>query len=577
MSFRKLRKGSLFTRNFIILLTIFSIIFLLFSLYVYDNSMDILTREIGLSADGVLSNMSSSIDGYFNDARYIVAVLETNPKIRAFFTFEHPDLLYSDYELSVEDYLKAINESHEYIDSIYLYRESSHTIMSQAGQVNASLHSDPGWLELIDWEDDGIQFIFRAKKEWYPYLMSVVKCLEIDNEISVIVVNVDISKISYLDNYHEKESQSFYIIADDGLVIYQDDKNEFEQYADDIPYLQHYGQDSDTHSIFDSDNTYYYSQVRSSRFPWSYALVQQVSDYSAKLSDNMFTLLLSFIGLLAVGIVIALLMSLHTVKPIRELSRFAENPEDNLLNAKDTFGNTEAESIVDNIMLYVQSSRTLTEELTKRILLHKQTSLIALQAQINPHFLFNSLNVLHIQQCEILGYDHTLPRMTLGISKLLRYSIDGADLVLLKDELEFAKQYVFIMEQRYSNLFHTTYVIDENCLCAKVPKLIIQPLIENAILHGFLDADISGGQLTIASRMDGQNCVLSVTDNGGGISREKLQELNESIRQDGGYTEIGVKNVFTRMKLLYGNDFLMEIDSEIGKGSTFTLRFPAAR
>lgn len=206
---------------------------------------------------------------------------------------------------------------------------------------------------------------------------------------------------------------------------------------------------------------------------------------------------------------------------------------------------------------------------------------MALQSQINPHFLFNTLNMMYVQATDSLGYDHILPQMILDTSSLFRYSIDTTQMVTLDTEISYTDIYLQILSLRYANNLIIQRDIHNDTLPAKVPRLFIQPILENAVFHGFSERFKSICVLTLhshierpADKTESDYLVLSIRDNGCGMSPKKLAELQEVIKSDVSEKSIGLRNVVMRMKLIYGNDFTLTIDSKPDDGSCFTLRFP---
>ena len=119
-----------------------------------------------------------------------------------------------------------------------------------------------------------------------------------------------------------------------------------------------------------------------------------------------------------VVIALGIIFSFHSVKPIDDLWDFMQNPQHILLN--DEYDNTKISMIVEKIINYMQQNQQLSDELSARIELLNATRYEALQLQINPHFLYNTLNMIRFKECELLGYNHSLPKITLNLSKLLR-------------------------------------------------------------------------------------------------------------------------------------------------------------
>lgn len=193
----------------------------------------------------------------------------------------------------------------------------------------------------------------------------------------------------------------------------------------------------------------------------------------------------------------------------------------------------------------------MSAKLTQQLNLLNQSQLLALQSQINPHFLFNTLNMIYTCECVELGYQHELPGITLSLSRLLRYAFQSTDLVSLDTELEFTKIYLELMRRRYINRFSVIYDVSTEALSASVPKLFIQPIVENAIFHGLVDCHKEDPCLHIVIRSADGYCTVKVVDNGSGMDEAALKKLSgiaDEPLPTG--TGIGVKNVVTRMRLL---------------------------
>ena len=251
---------------------------------------------------------------------------------------------------------------------------------------------------------------------------------------------------------------------------------------------------------------------------------------------------------------------------LNESSDFIENTD---------YPSQEISDLANKIISYAQTNRQLADELASSLQRLTESEILALQAQINPHFLFNTLSIIHIKECQALGYTHPLPDMTLKLSRILRHAISSTDMVTLQFELEYIKQYIDLMKFRDLNEIIIKYDIDSKLLDTMVPKLFIQPLIENVFLHAFPEDYQNNNHLLISIQEENDHCVVVLTDNGIGMTPEKCNEIRDYLNEDSlPVTSIGVKNVIRRMKLIYGEAFTLKLHSIEKEGTTFCLIFP---
>ena len=229
-------------------------------------------------------------------------------------------------------------------------------------------------------------------------------------------------------------------------------------------------------------------------------------------------------------------------------------------------------------MAYIQKSQSLSQELQKQLKLLNDAKFLALQSQINPHFLFNTLNMIHMTEIDSLGYEHEVPQITLSLSKLLQYALESTDLVSLSTEFYYAQLFVDILSKRYQDRIQFKLTLRPEAEEVLVPKLIIQPLIENAVFHGLSGRCDGESCVKVTAVIKQGQCLLTVEDNGIGMSEEKLKELREKIAdtENTSTHSIGLHNVNLRMYLLYGDAFHLAICSAPMEGTIIQLDFPAS-
>lgn len=568
-------KHSIFLINFALIAGIMTAIFSIFSIATYRQSRTILENEFMEANLYQLENTAQLLDNHIRDMQYISALLENNTTVRAYFSMSNPSLIYNDYEERIQELLLAYQESHSSIDSIYLYSACSDTVFTKDGITARDKFNDMNWLFPINNLSTDFHYFFRAKNDYFPYLLSLVKHLNLGGYYSTIVININLSMHPYLKSARTNPNQNIFIISDQAELLYRNKQQQITEPLHTIPELTCYKKTKESYTSLNTegDSYYTYAQTPSSKYQWSYAMVTYLSEYTTRLGASKAFAILLFCTLLPCGLIIALLYSKHSVKPIYDLLYFLRNPHDMLSISR--YSRSELSAIVDHFVEFIQQNATLTEELQDKLSQLHETKLVALQTQINPHFLFNTLNMIHILESEALGYQHVIPKITLDLSRLLRYSLESTVLVPMDTELYYTEIYISIAQKRYGEKLHVLLSVDDAVRPAMVPKLFLQPLIENAIFHGLAKHMKPGSTLTLSCSVTNNYCFVLVRDNGVGMNPEALnkiqKELSENITLKG---SIGLKNVVSRMQLYFGSEFSIEIKSIPDKGTTLQLRFP---
>lgn len=236
----------------------------------------------------------------------------------------------------------------------------------------------------------------------------------------------------------------------------------------------------------------------------------------------------------------------------------ADEPVTELQTLSDSFGHMVG--MVQGLMAQIKA-----EELSLR-----KTELKALQAQINPHFLYNTLDSI-AWMCE-RGKNADAVQMVHALARLFRISISrGHELIPIEKELQHAEAYLQIQKYRYKNQFTYHFTVDESCLHCLCNKITLQPIIENAIVHG-LDLMVDSGHIEITVKPDGDDILLIVADDGIGMEPEQVAALLQNEPSD--RTGIGVKNVNDRLRIYFGADYGISIESAPYEGTTVTIRTP---
>ena len=320
-------------------------------------------------------------------------------------------------------------------------------------------------------------------------------------------------------------------------------------------------------------DTVIYSVQRVPNSPWRVVGVSYIDEtvnesFWQMVRIAVATAALIFVAALAVGWVLSRLLS----RPLQQL----ENAMEAFEQDADHFafhavcGTREVQNLSDSFGHMVGRIQQLMTTVREEEIDLRKTELKALQAQINPHFLYNTLDSI-AWMCE-RGKNADAVQMVHALARLFRISISrGHELIPIEKELQHAEAYLQIQKYRYKNQFTYHFTVDEGCLHCLCNKITLQPIIENAIVHG-LDLMVDAGHIEITVRPDGGDILLIVADDGIGMEPEQVAALLQNEPSD--RTGIGVKNVNDRLRIYFGPEYGLSITSAPYEGTTVTIRTP---
>lgn len=310
-----------------------------------------------------------------------------------------------------------------------------------------------------------------------------------------------------------------------------------------------------------------------------------VIDYDALFKEYNFTgfLILAACLICIVGILlVSTYLSRSLTQPIEHLSRKMSRQDGRHLTTS-----TQYLQRTDEIGTLYNEYNNMIEELNTSIKRDYQDKLIALDAQmkslearINSHFLFNTLE--SINSMAELEDNEQIATMSLALGNMFRYSIKTqSELVTIADELKHVKDYVSIQSIRFDNKFHVNILVPDDILANKVLKLMLQPLVENALYHG-LNYCTTGDTIEILGRLEDGLIYLNVNDNGKGMSQETLENLQKKLLEEANFTElghrnkqsIGLTNIHTRIELYYGRGYGLTLKSIENSGTQIEIKIP---
>lgn len=263
------------------------------------------------------------------------------------------------------------------------------------------------------------------------------------------------------------------------------------------------------------------------------------------------------------------------VKPVQAVAEGMEQLVNNDLNVQvQPMGQPEIRNLMESfnqMVLSLKNMLDVNEEAQRR---KHRAEIQALQSQINPHFIVNTLNSIRFM-AQVAGYAG-IQKMAESLIKIVSCSFrSNISFYSLREELDVLDSYIYLMKIRYADSFEVSYDVDPACLEYKLPRLLLQPVVENSITHGFTEMEEELGQIDVTARREGDALCLMVRDNGCGMTQEQIaQILHGRARAADDNTSIGLENVLARIRLNFGGKARMEIESEPGQYTQTTIRLP---
>ncbi|WP_164821499.1 sensor histidine kinase [Paenibacillus koleovorans] len=311
--------------------------------------------------------------------------------------------------------------------------------------------------------------------------------------------------------------------------------------------------------------------------PFSDWKLYAVMPMSTLLSANNELRNYTFVLMLIIGVIgylLALLISGSMVKRLLRLMKVMKVAETGDLSVKVTISGKDEIGVLEerfsNMLLKIED---LVDEKIRIEKESKNAELRALQAQINPHFLYNTLELVTCQAVKYKADDIT--NLINLLARFYRLSLsNGKDIISIADELAHIETYIKIQNQRFDNVIQLELDIDSRILGYSIFKLILQPIVENAILHGIMEKDDQTGKIKISGRLEDPGLLLTVEDDGVGMEPEQLMKILSDEPRTNGHG-FGILNVNKRLMMNYGEDYGLTIKSEKSVGTVVEIKIPA--
>ena len=555
-----MKKQSLATRLFAYLSIMLFVMVALIGSFYFIKSSEVFHREVEDHTIHEIDTSSKYIEQYVSNLKSTSRSLSQSQAIKDF-----SSQTTAENEAAIHEWLETMLKSHPDFVSIRLVTKDGRLIttgmeeemvtsadmMAQKWYQDALVHSNVPIIQSI--KNQNNQIVISISQE--------VKSNAGEN-LGVIRLDVDYHELEkYVKELSLGENGYAFVIQKDGTLIYHPDSEAFES-VDKQMSVQEIS-NSPMDSMVSDDFFVHKSPIENS--DW---ILVGVSSFSRFKEDSVKLLgIVSVVGVLSLLICMLGIFTLirYQLLPVKKLGQVMRRVEegDTTIRAEQK-GAQEFQVLAGTFNQMLERIETLMKEEKEQEALTRIYELKALTSQINPHFLYNTLDTI-IWMAEFQDHQKVVD-ITKALSNYFRLSLNaGEEIVTLRQEIEHVRQYLFIQKERYGDKLEYTIFEPDDIPDIKLPKIVLQPLVENAIYHGIKESE-RPGKITITVSKRDTFIDICIADNGVGI-----KENTTSTKELGG---VGIKNIKERLTLFFGEAFSMEIESEPNAYTKVYLHLP---
>ncbi|UOQ86940.1 cache domain-containing sensor histidine kinase [Gracilibacillus salinarum] len=578
------------TKMFLAFASAFIIVIIIIGTAIFLFNVDNMKKNTHSLSNILSTQFSKTIDLYFEDIDRVSLAIFTDPYVQDMLEHYDTEEVTNDIDNRKDLYPKIFNQIYPNEDiegvTIYTTDKTAFTYQEGSGMELQYREADPQWMAQLDGlKKDAFLLlptrqvtISKEEKQVVSFVRHIygiprrnkIGSLKIDINVNVFDKLLELDKLEELEEYLH-----VFVLTDENQVIYDQER---EAIGDTL----HINLPNATNDLAQNwtltwNDRSYLSASNSSAFTgWQSLLL--VDNHFIISERNQILLFMVGSGLITILIIaiISYSLSYSLSKPLILLRKKMERVESgDLADRMDLTNNEELNVLIRVYNSMLDSINKLITEVYQSSIAEKNAKISALQSQINPHFLYNTLNVMK-SSSRVKGVEEVAV-LAESLADLFKYTAVGLNRkVMVAEEIEHIHNYMRIQQYRFVGRFDKEISVSEEAKHARIPKLLVQPIVENAVIHG-LKHTKKNGIIRVRIDKEAEFLHIEVTDNGQGMDAETLTTLSERIRNnkvDSDETSVGLINVAQRIRLLYGYRYRLEMESEKDRGTRMVMKIP---
>ena len=572
---RHFKFNSIFLRTFLFITTLTVIPFIVLSIMFYSNTLKNIREEITLENSYMFDNSVNIIDRTLMEVDTLSSSLASNESTQLY-TINNVS---TDSFKTISRLAKTLPIIYRYIDSIYIYSEQTDTVIMDNNSIPLSDLSDTDWINAYRAVTSPKGTIIpRSKNNVYPQLITIIKPIYVaDEKKGAIIMNINAQSIYNSMLYQQyKDGRLFFLVNADNKIIISSELSYFNTYPDDIGLNTLTIESNPKNSVYEiNDKNYVVLSGDSSISDYKYISAYPLELYEHKLSTMKLQIIGILLLLMIIIFILAYVASVRSYSPLNEIISFLDNSQPPADSIEEEDKN-ELMYIINSIQTHINDKTKMAEILEERMKLLRKSQYDMLQTQINPHFLYNTLETINWMAYNMSNSENPVSKSLINLASFFRNTLTSGYFVSIENEIKYTNEYVNILALRYGDLFDIEWDIDESILSYTIIKICLQPIIENAVYHGIKQKN-DKGLIKIKGLCDDNNIILIVSDDGVGIEKDALDELNKTLSETSFTNEkshIGLSNVNQRIKIIFGDSYGIHVESTVGVGTDVYVTIP---